>query len=226
MNYTSKYYTFACLSTCLRRFCKEAIEDRGIEPLRIRFGDTRHIAMASLIITGGSPVICKELAGHSDIDISSHYYSNISNLVECVTLEKYRLSKGGSVGIAGTQRYPTAVIETGCKVEGGWCDASDVAARSVSECLKVVNQRGQIGDCACCTHYWPYDPGVRLSFFDEGDGKRQVDADCQYLMRMIELVRKGIGKTEDISAALLRLQHSSSHYGSCILKNYRKADHT
>jgi len=72
MNYSSKYYTFACLSTCLRHFCKEAIEDRGIEPLRIRFGDTRHIAMASLIITGGSPVICKELAEHSDIDINSH----------------------------------------------------------------------------------------------------------------------------------------------------------
>jgi len=134
------------------------------------------------------------------------------------------VSKGGSAGITGSQRYQTAVIETGYKVEGGWCDAVAVTEGDISECLKAVNQHGQIGDCTCCTHYWPDDPGVQLSFFDEEDGKRQVDADCQYLMRMIELVRRGIGKTEDISSALHRLQHSSSHYGSCILKKYGKAD--
>ena len=222
----SRYYTFAYLNTCLSRFCKEAIEDRGMEPLRIRFGDTRHIAMASLIITGGSPVICKELAGHSDIDISSHYYSNISNLVECVTLERYRMSKGSAMSMAGIQRYPSAAIETGLRVEGGWCDAATVAAGDIGECLKAAGENGQIGDCACCAHYWPVDPGIRVSFFNEADGKHRVDADCQYLMRMVELARKGIGKTEDISAALLRLQQSSSHYSDCILEKYEKAGNT
>jgi len=77
------------------------------EEQRINLGDTRHLAMISLIASGGSPVICKELAGH----------------------------------------------------------------------------------------------------------------DSQYLMHVLDMVRKGRGYNEDIQSALLRLQHSSSMYSKCLSKN-------
>ena len=83
---SSVYYSSRNLEHCLRKF-QDKVMMIASEKDRIRLGDTRHLAMISLIISGGSPVICKELAGHEDVNISSHYYSNISKLVECATYE-------------------------------------------------------------------------------------------------------------------------------------------
>ncbi len=220
---SSRYYSYSCLNTCLRYFYSEAVNGGHADISHIRLGDTRHIAMASLIISGGSPVICMELAGHSDIDVSSHYYSNISNLVECVTLERYRKSKGDGADIVGIPKYPIALPKSRDRVAGGWCGVSAVTAGDVSQCLKTVNQDGQIGECVYCGHFYPDNPGIRLQLYNEAAGKRQVDSDCRYLISMIELVRRGMGYHEDIGSALLRLQRSSYHYGKCLWEKYEKA---
>jgi hypothetical protein len=57
---------------------------------------------------------------------------------------------------------------------------------------------------------------LRVRFTDTAAAKKAVDADSRYLMRMVELVRKGLGYDEDIGAALLRLQHSAYNYSACI----------
>ncbi len=217
-----RYYSYSCLNTCLRYFYNEAIQGDQADIARIRLGDTRHIAMASLIISGGSPVICRELAGQADIDVSSHYYSNISNLVECMTLNQYKKMKGNDPSIIGTQKYPVALPKIKDRVTDGWCDVSAVTAGDVRECLKAVNPDGQIGVCSYCKHFWPDDPGIRLNLFDEARGKQQVDHDCRYLLGMIEQVRRGLGYHEDIGVALLRLQCSSNHYSKCLLDKYEK----
>lgn len=224
MELADRYYSYINLNICLQRFYDEVVSTEKIDMKRIHLGDTRHIAMANLIISGGSPVICRELAGHSDINISSHYYSNISNLVECVTLERYRKSKGESAEISDTHKYAVTLPEARHRVSDGWCDAMAVKDGDVSECLKVSDEHGHIGNCNCCIHYWPDQQGVRLAFLDVKTGKKAVDTDCQYLMRMIESVRKGIGHTEDIGTALLRLQCSSNHYSRCLWEKYMKAD--
>ncbi|OQB11620.1 MAG: hypothetical protein BWY15_02435 [Firmicutes bacterium ADurb.Bin193] len=221
---SSWYYSYANLNTCLQNFYREVIGEERNETNCIRLGDTRHIAMVNLIISGGSPVICRELAGHSDIDISSHYFSNISNLVECVTLEKYRQLKGESAKIVGTQKYSLTVPESMYRLPDGWCDAPSVKEGDISECLKVSDEHGCIGSCSHCIHYWPDEQGIRLKFLDEQAGKQAIDADSRYLMCMIETVRKGLGHTEDIGSALLRLQRSSNHYGNCLWEKYMKAD--
>lgn len=218
------YYTYGNLNTCLRYFYKEVVPLYCPALDSVRFGDTRHIAMASLILSGGSPVICRELAGHSDIDISSHYYANISNLVECVTLERYRKSKSGGMDIVGERKYPLSIPNGGYRLPAGWCDDESVATGEITECLKAAGEHGEIGDCTHCEHYQPDDHGIRMKFFDSSVGKGRVDADCQYLMQMIEQVRKGIGYAEDIGAALLRLQHSGSRYSKCLWEKYKKSD--
>lgn len=218
------YYSYVSMNTCLRYFYKENIEPKYSDISRIHLGDTRHLAMASLIISGGSPVICRELAGHSNIDISSHYYSNISYLVECATLERYRKTKGKSADLLGTLKYPVSTPKVMRKVGKGYCDAPSTQNGGIDECLKVLGKHGHIGDCACCGHYWPDEQGVRLEFYDEKVGKQQVDADSRYLMQMIELVRKGRGYTESIGSALLRLQRSSYHYGQCLWEKYERME--
>ena len=74
----NRYYTYNNLTVCRNCFFQEVVNGRMEDISEIRFGDTRHLAMANLILAGGSPVICRELAGHSDIGISSHYYSNVN----------------------------------------------------------------------------------------------------------------------------------------------------
>ena len=49
-----------------------------------------------------------------------------------------------------------------------------------------------------------------------------MDADSKYLIRMVELARKGLGYTEDIGAALLRLQRSGNHYGNCLWEQFAR----
>jgi hypothetical protein len=61
-----------------------------------------------------------------------------------------------------------------------------------------------------------------FSFYDERSVKEQVDADSRFLIRMIELVRKGMGHQEDIVSALLRLQHSTDHYSKCLWEKFSK----
>lgn len=219
---SSRYYTYAYLNTCLHTFYREVAEPGGHDIARIHLGDTRHLAMTNLIISGGSPVICRELAGHSDVDISAHYYSNISNLVECVTLERYRKQKGGKADLIGALKYPLSAPTAMRRVGGGYCGAPSVANGDIGECLKVLGKQGHIGECGCCGHYRPDKQGVRLEFYDENGGKRQVDAESRYLIQMIELVRKGIGNTEDIGSAILRLQRSSDHYGKCLWEKYER----
>lgn len=215
-----RYYTYNNLYCSLHKFYDEVVRKSELKIKCIKLGDTRHLAMVNLIITGGSPVICMELAGHSNIDISSHYYSNISSLVECVTLERYRRSKSKSAKISGRSKYGNLISEQKHRISDGWCDVMAVKDGDISECLKASDQDGHIGACGCCIHHWPDMQGMRLEFLDAENGKKQVDTDVQFLMKMIQRTRSGIGYTEDIEKALLKLQRSSDHYSKCLWEKY------
>ena len=216
---SSRYYTYERLCMCLRRFYDEVVTPSGEEIGNISLGDTRHLAMINLIISGGSPTVCRELSGHADIDISSHYYANISSMVECATLEQLRKSKGGTVDLSGKRRYPLNKPAQTHRVQGGVCDSMAVKNGVVSECLKVLGSNGHIGECACCPHYWPDELGVRMHFYNKESGKERVNADTDFLLQMVEIVRRGLGYEEDIGSAIIRLQRSCDHYYKCILEN-------
>lgn len=211
----SSYYSYQSLSFCLAKFQIEImkIDDEG---RKIKLGDTRHLAMISLIASGGSPVICKELAGHNDINISSHYYANISKFVECATYEMYRKRKSGHVEMARHKLYTSR--ET-VKVNGGRCDSNSYINGSIDDCIRNVGSDGELGNCMFCPHFIDGKSGEYLIFSDAEEKRKQVDADSRYLMYVLETVRKGKGCNEDIQSALLKLQHSSSLYSQCLYRN-------
>lgn len=217
----NRYYTYNHMRTCLSMFLAETA---GGGVGSINLGDTRHLAMISLIISGGSPTICKELAGHSDVGVSSHYYSNISTIVERTAIDRFRKSSSGSAEFAGAPCYPLTRPGNMERLADGWCDSEMLKAGDVGDCMKIVDGHGRIGECSSCGHYWPDTPGMRLQFFDANYGKQRVDLDSAFLMRMIELVRKGLGYEEDITAALLRLQESCNHYSDCLAMKYLNAE--
>lgn len=209
----SCYYSYENLCLCLKRFYSDIVKD---EVDRIKLGDTRHLAMIGLIISGGTPVICKELAGHTDINISSHYYSNISRFVECATYEMYRKQKGYYIDIA-KHRY-TGIGEK-IKVKNGYCDSNAYINGSINDCIRNISANGELGECVLCPHFIDEKHGEYLVFLNSEDIKKQVDADSKYLMHVIETVRRGKGCNEDIQSALMKLQHSSARYSQSLYKN-------
>lgn len=210
----SGYFTYIQMSHRLKKFCADVL---GMPDFPIHIGDTRHLAMINLILSGGSPVICRELAGHESIDISSNYYANLSTVVQSVIYEKYH-GWTGQTALEGTLRFPLSLPECRFRVSEGWCGRPEVEKGDITECLKNYGGNGQIGDCLNCRHFYPDSPGMKLSI--EKDCKKAVDEDGRYLFQMIEMVRKGIGYQEEIGAAMLRLQGSASRYGAALARNY------
>ena len=215
---TSVYYSYQNLSHCLRKF-QDNIMKINSDKNRINLGDTRHLAMINLIVSGGSPVICKELAGHEDINISSHYYTNISKFIECATYEMYQKSKTGVWADIQNHRLPSNG-ET-VAVSGGRCDSAVYISGSISDCLRSIGMNGELGNCISCPHFIDSKTGKYFLFSDSNTNaqKNQVDEDSKYLIRLLEAVRKGRGCSEDIQSALLRLHQSSSCYSHSLYKN-------
>jgi hypothetical protein len=208
-----RYYNYQDICVCMQTFYESIIASSGVEISAIKLGDTRHLAMVNLIISGGSPIICRELAVHADINISSHYYSNISNLVECATLERLRKHKGGSEpDISGQKKYSLSKPVGSHRIGNGYCISTTFQHSDISECLKAVGNDGHIGNCTVCRYYIPDEQGLHFTVRDDSAAREAVDADSHYLMQTIEVVRKGLGYQEDIGSALLRLQHSSFRY--------------
>jgi len=179
----------------------------------IHLGDTRHIAMINIILEGGTPTMTMELAGHSDISMSSHYYSNISTLIECKTYSMYRKALGGTDQMIIGENYYDADFKAGRFVElenGAKCYSPRFYEGEISDCINASGSCGEIGYCFGCLYY----RRNGLGFFSENVDiyKIQIEKDCEYLKTMLNKYRLGLGYEEDIRQALLKIQSSSMTY--------------
>jgi hypothetical protein len=202
----SGYYTYVNLSTCLRWFQEKMM---GVDSeTKIHLGDTRHLAMIGLILSGGSPLICKELAGHDDINISSNYYSNISNFIECATYEAHHKSRAPIAELTEQNVFLPKSLKKSIPIQSGFCDSEVYARGEIYDCIKSIGADGEIGNCRRCPHFIDGNSGVNLLFSNPAELKEQVDRDSQYLLQTLEAVRRGIGLPEDIQSALLTRRQS------------------
>ena len=164
--------------------------------------------------------MCMELAGHANVGISSHYYSNMAELVECSTYALYRKNrKGGSVRVNGSTIYSLEPFSDLVRIPEGWCSSPKRRMDEVNDCITAVNSLGEIGDCRSCQYFRRDRQAMHLDFYDTDQGRQKVTADSWFLMHMVEAVRQGVGCQENIRQAMLRLQHSCSHYRNCLWKD-------
>ena len=210
------YFTYGQMKLRLSRFCRDIMGD---EEYPINLGDTRHLAMINLILSGGSPVICRELAGHEDINISSNYYANLSGVVESIVYEKFHGHTNRS-GLTGDRKYYLSLPEDRLRVTDGWCTSKRMLAGDVGDCVGCYHPGGSIGECRQCRYFYADRKGLQIKL--QKEAKEAVNADGIYLMQMIELVRKSLGYKEDIDSAILRLRGSADHYGSLLSRKYRE----
>lgn len=181
------------------------------EICRIFLGDTRHIAMISLILQGGNPVVCKELAGHEDINISSHYYGNLSELVDCMTYELYR--KRSRKLSRNTQILPLHPrFEKYAEIEGGRCYSTRYAeSGSVEDCLAHWDEQGMLGDCQTCKYFRANNRAFRLEELQKGQAEA-IDLNFDCLKMIIKQVRLHRTDAEELDRAMAKLNHAVQAY--------------
>lgn len=231
----SRYYTYPNLSRCLRIFYQEVIGEimhyniiRGKEGSDyilknndieyIYLGDTRHIAMINIIAQGGTPTMAMLLAGHSNIDISSHYYANLHSMIECRTYMRYKaLLEENSEYVLGTNYYPSSSNSLESlpytTLEGsGRCYSPLFIISDVSDCKKAVGPNGEIGYCCNCQYYRKNNMSY---FIDDIDlYKSQIDKKLGFFVQALEKYRKSEGFVEEVKSAFMRLEASTIQYES------------
>lgn len=223
----SRYFTYINMNCVMRYFFHDIIEgryglkivyDREINHLeegRINYlyiGDTRHLALINIIAEGGTPMIAMMLAGHNNMEMSAHYYSNITSLIECRTYKQYRKVLKGNVTyeISRKDQLPLNIKDFVTLDDSGKCYSPSFQNNDFSDCKKVSGPKGEIGYCPRCAFYRK---GSKKDFF-KGDDiyKRRIEDDCKHLEQIVKQVRLEKGNSEDILQAILRLQNSSYTY--------------
>ena len=218
------YYGYPNLLQCLNHFyndiligqfgltvvegCDFLSSPKEIE--RIHLGDTRHIAMVSLMLSGGSPSVCRALADHHGIDISSNYYTNIESFLKATSREGYRPSRRNSSSDKnGTAENALCIIDRTMKINGGYCQSKLAQSGNFCDCACAVSTEGGFGDCCVCHHFIPV--GTSLPEYTEASSK-EMKATCVLLKQSIESIRQGNGSADTLSEVLDRLHAQALKY--------------
>lgn len=226
----SRYFTYVNMNCVLRYFYGEIIqkkygyqiiytEEKNSNYLEeneieyIHLGDTRHIAMINILAEGGSIVTAMLLADHDNITMSAHYATNIASLIECKTYRQYKRYLGqnhNSLKLSHFDKLPQLNKKAFHFENGDRCFSSNFIHRDISDCILVLGENGEIGDCKNCPYYRQATPDWAKS--KKIEMKQNIKVDCDFLKEIVESYRKGYSGKEDILQALMRLQSSSYTY--------------
>ena len=222
----NRFLTYSNLNTILKYFFNEIVSQqygyfvhhinspKQLDDHEINFihiGDTRHIAMINLIAEGASPVTAMLLAGHDSVTTSSHYFSNLSQFIECRSYQLYRklTNSQTSYAISKTQHKYTVNKDYVSLDNKGRCYSPRFAEGDYSDCLKVISSHAELGSCTSCPFYRK---AGKDYFSMDKSFKKSIDEEALIVDEAIKRVRQGKGNIEDIGEALLKLKTVSRSY--------------
>lgn len=222
----NRFLTYQNINTILKYFFNEIIEEKYgyqvhyIDPISrledkeinfIHIGDTRHIAMLNLIAEGASPVTAMLLAGHDNVATSSHYFSNLSQFIECRSYQVYRKLTSSQTSYEISKSQPRYTVgKAFVQLENkGRCYSPRFASGDFSDCLKVISNHAELGACTSCPFYRK---AGKEYFSMDKTYKKSVDQEALIVDEAIKRVRQGKGNLEDIGEALLKLSSVSHSY--------------
>ena len=222
----NRFLTYSNLNTILKYFFNEVVSQQygyfvhhinfpnKLDEHEINFihiGDTRHIAMINLIAEGASPVTAMLLAGHDSVTTSSHYFSNLSQFIECRSYQLYRklTNSQTSYAISKTQHKYTINKNYVPLDNKGRCYSPRFAEGDYSDCLKVISSHAELGSCTSCPFYRK---AGKDYFSMDKSFKKSIDEEALIVDEAIKRVRQGKGNIEDIGEALLKLKTVSHSY--------------
>ncbi len=215
---SDNHYTYENLRELLHRFSRDVVEKRFVicsDPVNlaeneinpVKLGDARHIAMISLIMQGGSPIICQELARHSSVNMSAHYYCNIENLVDI-------LGEHGFFPHTLTdnaKEVNAAILDSHnlTPVENGVCVSQNYSKKSYEDCAKAVDENGRLGICGVCPFFVAKNGTQAMELT-----KKRMKKTWILLKETVNAARDGRGGDEDIGSLLDRLRTEMLLYGN------------
>lgn len=230
-------YTRNCLNTVLRHFYKDIIEgkygykilvsksaarlnlnDKEIQYIDI--GDTRHLAMINLIASDVPATTAQILAGHHDIDMSSHYFSNISKMIKCRIRTQYTKQLSNRIS-SHSLSLPKKKINKGeyTEIDKGKCYSPTVKDRTFEDCKNAVGDNATIGVCEKCDFFVP--DGTTFSD-KEKFYETEINTEIYNLRNIVNSVRKNKGHIEDIEQSLKKLKAKELSYTQYLIE--RKED--
>ena len=221
----SRYLTYINMNTIMRYFFRDVVAERyhldilyernsgHLESGTIEYihlGDTRHLALINAIAEGATPVIAMQLASHDSIEMSAHYYSNLTNLIECRTYRQYRLVTKGNVSyeISNAMKFP---IKSTCieLKSGGKCYSEKYQNGNYEDCMETSGNNGELGYCPDCKYY----RNKGNEYYRSDDiYKKKIEDDCKLLSDAVRLYRQSKGEPEEIGEIIGRLKTSSFSY--------------
>lgn len=226
----SRYLTYVNLSTALRQFYKDVIQNiygytivynkKETEHLNdkeicyIHLGDTRHIAMINIIAEGGSIVTAAMLAGHASIYTSGHYYTNIRNLLVCKTY-KEQLRISGKTSTYAWKPLVKTNKSSGLPVQNsGCCYSEKYKNGDYSDCINAIGPNSELGYCPSCGFHRE----KNVDFYTSDEVYlRNLEDDCKELEYAVQQLSSHRTYPEDVGQALLKIQSSAINY-----ENYLK----
>ena len=134
-----------------------------------------------------------EFAGHTNATTSAHYYSNISNLVRCVTKHIYDLSRasGCNANFINPLRPNSATLLINLndpheQVDGGDCYSRNFIAGGTADCQRYE------GNCKKCGFF------IKAHGAEEGNGGNDEEKNAE------TEAAKSIDRQMDFYAKMLR----------------------
>jgi len=230
----SRFLTYMNMNTILKYFFKEIVQDKygytvkyeheninhdNKEICYIHLGDTRHIAFINLMQEGATPVTAMLLGGHTNVEMASHYYSNVVSFIECKTYRQYRKQISGDVQykISHMDKLPPLALANPLS-DGGCCYSENYKNGCIEDCLTVSGPNGEIGYCPECTFY----RRNGMSYFSGDDiYKRHIEQDSKELFLAMQAAMEGKGNTENIKEAILKLNSSNYSYKAYLEEKLR-----
>jgi len=179
-------------------------------------------SMINLIISGGNPVICKELANHENVSISANYYSNIKNFIEVFSFSRFK-KNNPDYSISSLPSF-FAKPDMPELVNNGHCASEKAKQEDYSDCMTAISLGGGLLDCDSCKYYvLPKNKtrvGLKSVVNAVDERAKDLFESFSFLIYAIERVRKGLGYHESIQSTLLRFQASALQYGNSLINKY------
>lgn len=195
--------------SAMNRLLKSVLVALDMDPDAIHLGDTRHLSMISLILTGDTPSVCKALANHESIETSSGYYTNMWTLNDCQVLHFLHDSVCAATLFSPRTTHLAATPDM-LRMGQGSCAYYTADEFDGVECMKTWQQTLGSGACEACPHFIPDDDAILLNMMS--NCRQDLYTNWMILMECIEQLRKGCGKVETIDMLLKRLRNTAFLY--------------
>lgn len=186
---------------------REDADELSIEEIeKINLGDTRHIANISLMVSGNSALIVKELSRHDSINIGANYYGSVKSFLDALSFESFSPRPAITLsGNLGSQLKHYGEFED---VAGGRCISTQFKNGDYSVCCQVISPSGQIGDCNSCPYFLPNES--RIGTMAKSAAQKLEDT-CGLFVHTIEAIRRG-DSHEPLPSVIERLQSDQLRY--------------